>query len=60
MSNHNKQTQGYKTWKWKWDFLFTTAGYSIGLGNVWRFSYVCYKNGGGKNIVYEFLSVSSK
>ncbi|KAJ3601857.1 hypothetical protein NHX12_029619 [Muraenolepis orangiensis] len=34
-------------WGNKIQFFLAVAGNIVGLGNVWRFPYLCYKNGGG-------------
>ena len=34
-------------WSWRHESILATLGYVVGLGNVWRFPYLMYRNGGG-------------
>lgn len=38
---------GRETWKTRLGFILAAAGWSIGLGNIWRFPFVTGKYGGG-------------
>lgn len=34
-------------WDSKLQYFFMVISYAVGLGNVWRFPYLCQRNGGG-------------
>ncbi|MPZ60133.1 MAG: sodium-dependent transporter [Propionibacteriales bacterium] len=46
-------------WGTKLGFILAAAGSAIGLGNIWRYPYVVYENGGGAFLIPYFVALAT-
>ena len=45
-------------WDSSFAFIFAMIGAAVGLGNIWRFSYVLYSNGGGSFFIPYLIAIA--
>ena len=46
------ETKARGQWGNQLEFVLTIIGYAVGLGNVWRFPYLAFQNGGGEHLEF--------
>lgn len=59
MSSVDQGTPTRDQWGTKLGFILAAMGSAIGLGNIWRYPYVVYENGGGAFLIPYFVALAT-
>ncbi|XP_048253320.1 sodium-dependent dopamine transporter-like [Haliotis rufescens] len=56
--NHEDVNLRKTQWSNKFQGILALLGFSVGLGNLWRFPYLCQRNGGGAFLIPYVISTA--
>ncbi|XP_069113076.1 sodium- and chloride-dependent glycine transporter 2-like [Argopecten irradians] len=57
-NSHKDSGSKREVWARKTEYMLSLIGYSVGLGVLWRFPYLCMRNGGGAFLIPFFFFVA--